>query len=76
MGSKHKEAQAARRIAREKGAEYRRQFMARLAFFNDILKPRPSWCHPWVWQHLANLFIDSKKLEERINADAKMMPKQ
>ena len=64
MGSKHKEAQSARREARTAFKNHRKELHDRLRQLNEILKQKPKWCPQKVWAWCSNIFIDAEKFKK------------
>lgn len=62
--AKDKVSQAARREIREHVSEQYRTL-------EQILRPRPRRCPRWLWQFIANIVIDTKKLHDFLNNGAK-----
>lgn len=71
MGSKHKEAQAARRLAREKMRGYGKQWGEKLSVFNEALRPRPKYMPRKVWRWLTNIFVNVDSIEQSLMGDKK-----
>ena len=67
MGSKHKDAQAARRNARRIMKGYGSQWGEKLKVFNEALKPRPRWFPKPLWRWCTKRFVNIDLIEKALN---------